>query len=124
MSAARLEPLNPELYGVHRFFFWLYSVVIIIWTIVDAVKAARSLTTSLSDWAIGALVAANFVVWLVVGHWYAAKGARNGTTSGRILSCIYGTIWLCAFPIGTALAVYVFLQVGKKWRYGPVAVPA
>jgi len=50
------------------------------------------------------------------GYWYAAKGAQNGKSYGRILSRIIGTLWLLGFPIGTALGIYVWKQTGSKWR--------
>ena len=93
-----------------RFHIALFYVMILLATIVAALGFRR-----LYDPLFLVFVYGLFLPMIVL-HFFAARGARQGKSYGRILSYLYGIIAVFGFPIGTALAVYVFSQVGKKWE--------
>jgi multisubunit Na+/H+ antiporter MnhB subunit len=103
-------PLNSGLYRVHRVFYIAFFVVAIgillfgLLTLFRGGEAARIGFAGLVPLAIGA------------AHWYAAKGARDGKTYGKVLSRIIGSLWLIGFPIGTVLGMYVWSQTGAIWK--------
>jgi hypothetical protein len=112
-------PLNSGLYRVHRLFFIAFAAFSVIMLLIGILALFRGR----EDAGIG-------LVWLGflpigLAHWYAAEGARDGKTYGKVLSRIVGTLWLIGFPIGTALGIYVWSQTGTKWRgNGPSSASA
>jgi Na+/proline symporter len=106
-------PLNSGLYRVHRVFY----IAIAAFAIIMLIIGLPTLIRGGEDAGIGFLGLG--VLPLGVAHWYAAKGAKNGQTYGKVLSRIIGSLWLIGFPIGTALGIYVWSQTGTKWK-GPV----
>jgi hypothetical protein len=49
-------------------------------------------------------------------HYFAARGVRQGKTYGKTLSIVFAVLAFIGFPIGTALSIYVFCQLGSKWE--------
>jgi hypothetical protein len=103
-------PLNSGLYRVHRLFYIAFASFAAIMLLISIAALFRGG----EDAAIGLMALA--LLPLGLAHWYAAKGAQNGRTYGKVLSRIIGTLWLIGFPIGTVLGIYVWSQTGKKWR--------
>lgn len=98
-----MDNLNIALVWLHRAFFALVAVV----TIAIPFTSDSPLIFILDA----------FLLALTAAHWYAAKGARLGRPYGRMLSRIIGFLWLFGFPIGTILAIFVFVNTGKRhWR--------
>ena len=112
------QPLNSGLFKLHRIFY----VAIGAFAVIMLVLGIPALIKGGEDAGIGFMG----LVFVPIGilHWYAAKGAREGKSYGRILSRIIGTIWLIGFPIGTALGIYTWSQTGSKWRSVDDAPPA
>lgn len=108
MTAA--VPLNSGLYRVHRLFYIAFAAFAAIMLLIGI----SALFRGGEDAGIGLVGLGLLPIGLA--HWYAAKGARNGKTYGKVLSRIIGTLWLIGFPIGTALGIYVWSQTGTKWR--------
>ena len=95
--------LNVALVRLHQVFFALVLIATVGVTVL-----ARSPRIFILDVLLLALAAA---------HWYAAKGARLGQSYGRTSSRIVGAFWLLGFPIGTILAIFVFVNTDKRhWR--------
>lgn len=106
------QPHNSGLFRLHRIFYvaiGAFAVIMLLIGILELVRGGE-------DVGIG-LMGLGFVP-IGVLHWYAAKGAQNGRSYGRVISRIIGTIWLIGFPVGTALGIYVWSQTGSKWRSG------
>ena len=57
-------------------------------------------------------------------HWMAGKGAKAGTTWGRRMSSVIGTIMLFGFPLGTMLGIYILNRTGKEWQSGGTDSPS
>lgn len=108
MTAA--PPLNNALYRIHRIFFAAFALFIVLML----VASVSALIRGTKDASI-AFVALAFLP-IGLGHWYAAKGAREGKTYGKVLSRIFGTLWLFGVPLGTVLGIYVLYQTGSKWK--------
>jgi len=104
------SPLNNGLYRVHRLFYVAFAAIIVIMLLIGLSALIRG-----GKDAGVAFVALGFLP-IGVGHWYAAKGARDGRAYGKVLSRIYGTLWLFGFPLGTVLGIYVLSQTGSKWK--------
>lgn len=103
-------PLNLGLYRVHRVFYIAIAAFAIIMLVIGLLTLFRG--------GEGADIGFVGLGLLPIGaaHWYAAKGAQEGKSYGKILSRIIGTLWMIGFPIGTALGIYVWSQTGKKWK--------
>jgi len=109
--APHSEPLNLGLYRVHLIFFFVFGgfSAVMLWIGVVGLKNL--------DMSVFALVFCAIFLPVALLHWIAAAGARNGKSSGRVLSRIFGTLWLFGFPLGTLLGIYVWYQTGStKWR--------
>lgn len=104
------KPLNSGLYRIHRIFFIAFGAFAIIMLLVGIPALLRGG----EDAGVGFLG----IGFLPIGvaHWYAANGARDGKSYGKVLSRIIGFLWLFGFPIGTALGIYVLYQTGAKWK--------
>lgn len=103
--------LNVVLVRLHQVFF----VLVLIATVGISVMA-DSPRIIILDVLLLALAAA---------HWYAAKGARLGRSYGRTSSRIVGAFWLLGFPIGTVLAILVFVNTDKRhWKSHPNSPPS
>lgn len=105
-------PLNPGLYRLHRVFFLAFAAFAVIMLLIGLLIIFRGG----EDAGIG-LVGLGFLP-IGITHWYAAKGAMEGKSYGKLISRIIGTLWLVGFPIGTALGIYVWLNTGNKWKHG------
>lgn len=103
-------PLNDGLYRVHRLFFIAFALFILVMLLASVSALIRG--TKEADIGFFALAFAP----IGLGHWYAAKGAREGKTYGKVLSRIFGTLWLFGFPLGTILGIYVLSRTGSKWK--------
>jgi hypothetical protein len=106
------QPLNSGLFKLHRIFYVAIAAFTVIWLLISVMAMVNGKAVADDGWGFIGLA------FLPLGalHWYAAKGARNGKSYGRILSRVIGTFWLLGLPIGTALGVYVWSQTGRKWR--------
>lgn len=109
------ERLNPGLVRLHFVFFLLYAAIAIAITAFGLGALMRGM---------GDAAAFIFVELLFAGiaaaHWYAAKGARLGKPYGRTISRVIGCCWVLGFPIGTALAIFVFSRTRKNlWKEAP-----
>lgn len=103
--------LNVVLVRLHQVFFVLVLIAIVGITVT--VDRPRII---ILDVLLLALAAA---------HWYAAKGARLGRSYGRTSSRIVGAFWLLGFPIGTVLAIFVFVNTDKRhWKSRPDSPPS
>lgn len=95
--------LNVVLVRLHQFFF-----VLVLIATVGVTMMADSPRIIILDVLLLALATA---------HWYAVKGARLGRSDGRTSSRIMGVFWLLGFPIGTILAIFVFINTDKRhWQ--------
>jgi hypothetical protein len=118
------EPLNGGVYRVHRIFAIICAALIALMALIgfgaiqDSLKTGESLWASIGRILISSILVCVLVMPLFALHWYGMKGARLGTPYGRTLSRIAATIWLLGFPIGTAVAIYVFSATGKNWKSG------
>ena len=56
-------------------------------------------------------------------HFLAARGAKLGRGWGRILSITYACVAILGFPVGTAIAIYVFTLTGRRWKSAPWVKP-
>lgn len=110
MNAA--PDLNPKIVRVHRIFFVAYFGFAIVFALIGA---AQLLNGHSHDWAIGFVGLGVLPLGLV--HFAAARGARRGTTWGRVLSTVIGIILLVGFPLGTVAGVYLLYQL-SKWKSG------
>ena len=118
--------LNPGLFKVHLFFFFTYGILVLLWVIV---AVHNVVTGSSGDQGSGGagwfekfgwlIYIAALLSFMVALHGYAAKGARVGNASARNISRVIAILLLVAFPIGTAVGVYMLFQVGKKWQGHP-----
>ncbi len=104
-------PLNPGLYRLHRVFVIAFAAFAVIMLLIGILALIRGQEHA----GIGLVGLGLFPIALA--HWYAAKGAKEGKSYGKLISRIIGTIWLIGFPIGTALGIYVWLNTGKKWKH-------
>ncbi len=108
--------LNPQLYKLHRLFF----IGIVAFAAIIALSGLSMLIRGVEGAGIG-LVGIGFAP-LAIAHWFAAQGAKKGTTYGVVLSRIIGSLWLIGFPVGTALGIYTWSKTGyEKWVDGPPA---
>jgi energy-coupling factor transporter transmembrane protein EcfT len=97
------DSLNVGLVRLHRTFFVL------------ALAASIAIPFTSNNPRIFILAA--LLLALAAAHWYAAKGSRLGRPYGRRVSRVIGFMWLLGFPIGTILAIYVFVNTGKRrWK--------
>jgi len=103
-------PLNNSLYRIHRIFFIAFTAFIAIFAAIGVSYLLRGMEDA--DIGFIGLGLSPFSV----GHWYAAKGAQSGKIYGKVLSRVFGTLWLIGFPIGTILGIYVWSQTGSKWK--------
>lgn len=103
-------PDNAGLYRVHRVFYIAFAAFALIFALIGVLTLFRG-----GEEAGIGLIGLGLLP-IGIAHWYAAKGAREGKTYGKVLSRIIGTLWLFGFPIGTALGIYVWSQTGKKWK--------
>lgn len=103
-------PLNPGLYRLHRIFY----IAFVSFAIIMLLIGIRIFLGDGEDAGVG-LVGLGLLP-IGAAHWFAAKGARNGKSYGKVLSRVIGTVWLIGFPIGTALGVYAWSQTGQKWK--------
>lgn len=114
------ERLNLGLVRLHRVFFLLYVVLAIVLT----VYGLNALMHGKSD-AIALIFVELVFLAVIAAHWYAAKGARLGKAYGRTISRVIGCCWVLGFPIGTALAVFVFSRTRKRsWKEGTASAAA
>ena len=98
--------LNVVLVRLHQLYFVLVLIVM-----VGVTVTAKSPRIIILDVLLLGLAAA---------HWYAAKGARLGRSYGRTSSRIVGALWLLGFPVGTILAIFVFVNTDKRhWESSP-----
>jgi len=104
------EVLNPGLYKLHRIFFIAYSSFAVIMALIGV----RIAFGGGEDAGIG-FVGVGLLPFAAL-HWYAAKGAKNGTQSGKVISRVIGTFWLFGIPIGTILGIYVWYKTTKSWK--------
>lgn len=102
--------LNQMLFRAHRAFFIFYAIITVLFVFVLAVQVTRS------TFDFASLLFVVVFSPLAACHYYAAKGARNGTTWGRTLSRVIGAIMLIGVPVGTLIGIYILMQTGKKWR--------
>lgn len=103
-------PLNSGLYRVHRIFWIAFAA----FAIIMLMAGLSALFRGKED--VGLAIVGFGLLPIGVAHWYAAKGAREGKTYGKVLSRIFATLWLFGFPIFTVLGIYVWSQTGRKWR--------
>jgi len=110
--APHSEPLNLGLFRVHLIFFFLFAGFSTVMLGVGVLGLKNQNMSALIGLGLGALFLP------IAGlHWIAAAGARDGKSFGRILSRIFGTLWLFGFPLGTLLGLYVWYQTGSsKWH--------
>ena len=101
--------MNLGLYKLHRIFFLVISGFAVTMALIGVLEAMHN-----GDHAGIGFVGIG-VLPIAAIHWFAAKGAKNGLPSGRLISRIIGTIWLIGFPIGTVLGIYVWRQTGSNW---------
>jgi len=114
------ERLNLGLVRLHRVFFLFYVVV-------ATVLMAYGLNALMHGKGDGVALAFVEFVFLavIVAHWYAAKGAGLGKPYGRTISRVIGCCWVLGFPVGTALAVFVFSRTRKRsWKEGIASAAA
>ena len=105
------QPLNSGLYKLHRLFFIAFAA----FAVLMALSGLRALVRGQDGAGIGLIG----IVLMPIGvaHWFAARGARDGSTYGRTISRVIGSIWLIGIPIGTALGIYVWSQTNDdKWK--------
>jgi hypothetical protein len=109
--------LNTGLVRLHRVFFLLYVAIAMIMTAFGLSALMRGRGNA------AAFIFVDLVLLAVAAaHWYAAKGARLGKPYGRTISRIIGCCWVLGFPIGTALAVFVFSRTRQRlWKDGTAA---
>ena len=105
-----VAPLNLGLFRLHRILFF---IMLAFTALVSATGVRHSMLTGAEPFAFLAGVT---VLPFAALHWYAAKGAQLGRPYGRVISIIFACVWLLGFPIGTMLAVFVFLRIGKSWQ--------
>jgi hypothetical protein len=111
------EHLNPGLVRLHRVFFLLYVVIAMTMTAfgVSALIRHRGDAAPLVYVDV-------FLLAIAAAHWYAAKGARLGKAYGRTISRVIGCCWVLGFPVGTALAMFVFSRTRSRlWKEGPAS---
>lgn len=104
------EVLNPGLYRLHRLFFIGFTSFAVIMALIGV----RIAFGDGEDAAIG-FVGIGILPFAAL-HWYAAKGAKNGAQSGKIISRVIGTFWLFGIPIGTILGIYVWYKTTDSWK--------
>ena len=104
------EILNPGLYRLHRLFFIAFTSFAVIMALIGI----RLAFGDGEDAAIG-FVGMGLLPFSAL-HWYAAKGAKNGAKSGKIISRVIGTFWLFGIPIGTILGIYVWYKTADSWK--------
>ncbi len=102
--------LNYDLFRIHHFLVFLYLVFAVV-----GVFIVRS--EGLAAWLMVLLF-----LLLAAVHWYAATRAKRGDETGRAVSTVIGCLLLLGFPIGTAVGIFILLQVGKKWESADVVV--
>jgi len=102
--------MNPGPYRLHRGFF----IGIVAFAVIMLLMGASMLLRHQEDAAVG-LIGLGFLP-IALAHWFAARGAKAGKTSGRTLSRIIATLWLFGFPVGTALGIYVWKKTGSDWQ--------
>lgn len=103
-------PLNSGLYRIHRILYIAMASFAAIMLLIGILSLVRGGEEA----GVGFIGLGLLPIGVV--HWYAAKGARDGKSYGKVLSRIIGTLWLVGFPIGTALGIYVWSQTGSKWK--------
>jgi len=54
----------------------------------------------------------------VAHYYYAAKNVREGKAWGRTMSGVIAAAMLFGVPIGTAIAIYIFMKTGESWQSG------
>lgn len=91
---ARCDALNPGLYRLHRVFY----IAIGAGAVVMLAIGPMMLILNQPDSGIG--LVGLFILPLGALHWFAANGARDGRTSGRVLSRVIGTVSLLRFSGG------------------------
>ena len=101
------QTLNPGLARLHRILCLVYFCT----------SATGVLFAAMAHYVVIALVLWGVIpLPFAVLHWYAAKGAEGGKAYGRFLSQIIAILFLLGFPVGTAIAVYIFIKTGKRWE--------
>lgn len=109
---------NPGLLNVHRILCWVYAICA-VWLAFEGLTHLGDNSGARKD-----VILAVLVIPLVALHWYAAEGARLGKTYGRTISQIMGVILLFAFPVFTAVGIYMLSRTGGKWHDAPAAPEA
>ncbi|HEY2683160.1 MAG TPA: hypothetical protein VGI93_06610 [Steroidobacteraceae bacterium] len=95
-------PLNSGLFRLHCFFCLLYALFTLAIVFICLQK----------EEPLGILIGL-FPLGFALLHFYAAKGAKYGRSSGRTLSRVIAVLWFFGFPIGTILGIYVFVKTGR-----------
>ena len=99
--------MNQSLHRLHRLFFFGYAIGAVLLGLAG-LNPANGIEFTL--FVIGIASPA------IALHFFAAKGVQQGKPYGKTLSTIFAILVFFGFPIGTALSIYVFSKLGKKWE--------
>ncbi len=109
--------VNKGLYQLHRVLFLIYMILILFGGLVSVFAMSNP---EVSNHSVNYLEAAAFFCFLpsipCALHYLAATRVKTGKASGRILSRMMAWIMLFVFPVGTAIAIYLFKKTGFQWQ--------
>jgi uncharacterized paraquat-inducible protein A len=102
---------------MHRVLFFAYMSFILFGMLISVFAMSNSGAT---DHSVNYSEAAIFFCLLpsipCALHYVAATRVKTGKASGRILSRMMAWLMLFVFPIGTAIAIYLFKKTGFQWQ--------
>ncbi len=105
---AEHDALNLGLFRLHQ----VFCVLIFSLCALAVIVALRAVFQGRVNW--GLLALAGLMLPVAIAHGYAARGARLGRTYGRRITRIIAVFWLIGFPVGTALAIFVFSRTRRR----------
>jgi hypothetical protein len=117
-----MEP-QEKVFRAHRAFGFLYGLLsaLVLLGLVALVVDGKS---DIGKVLPGLLIPLVFLGGLSALHLMAARGARQGRQWARTMSRVIAAFMLLGFPIGTLIAIYLFLNTSKPWNVAPTPVAA